>query len=429
MQTSAAEFDDAIQGHPMSAVRRCLCGRPIDRYFNDGSPTGAVVPGSAHLSRDRPVRTSPAWAVPGNDFLHGATADAQPTVLTKSDVGRADHAFGAYPHSTSTYYPPARQEVMGLLPPQEASESPSPPPPAIGYDDDHWQLGNYGDGDGSTSPALQPHARSHHYQQHHQQQHQHDGAATPSSASPPALSAPTTPPQPRQRVPRRGNLKRDSGLNARLRAPHSNKPPRHRHEATKTNLGPFLCDFYFAGCSRNYATKNEWKRHVSSQHIQSRVYRCDFPACSERKTATFNRKDLFGQHLKRIHSPAVHEPAAAVRRSDTEREHFLHITLPKIQERCEIIIRQPPQRSTCGFCYVVFEGPNSWEDRMEHVGRHYENAAATGEDVSPARWRRDNDLVDWSLSTGHVVSDGHKGFKFKVKDFMIKVKGHEEVLK
>ena len=172
---------------------------------------------------------------------------------------------------------------------------------------------------------------------------------------------------------------------------------------------PFLCTFFFAGCKQNFATKNEWKRHVSTQHMQFHIWRCDYAVCDERKTATFNRKDLFGQHLKRMHLPPGAETTGPTK------DHFLSTEVPKIQERCLIVRRQPPQGSSCGFCHGngngngprVFE---SWEERMEHVGRHYENAAASGEDVRPEKWVRDEELVRWSVAERLVVADNHGGF-------------------
>jgi hypothetical protein len=84
-----------------------------------------------------------------------------------------------------------------------------------------------------------------------------------------------------------------------LPPPSRQNNPRVRHECKR----PFHCDFTFAGCQQTFASKNEWKQHINSQHTQPYYWRCDFPSCIDRKTATSNRKDLFGQHLKRMHGP------------------------------------------------------------------------------------------------------------------------------
>ena len=42
--------------------------------------------------------------------------------------------------------------------------------------------------------------------------------------------------------------------------------------------------------------------------------------------------------------------------------------------------REPPLRSVCPFCpNQVFENVDSWENRMDHVGKHLENG-----DIDPA---------------------------------------------
>jgi len=179
---------------------------------------------------------------------------------------------------------------------------------------------------------------------------------------------------------------------------------------------PFLCTFHFANCQQTFATKNEWKRHVSSQHLQTTIWRCDYPSCSERKAATFNRKDLFGQHLKRMHAPSGERCGSQSTRSSINRKnrtpemaHFLNTEIPRIQERCRKERRQPPQ-SMCGFpnCRQLFDGHESWEERIEHVGCHYENAAASGENVGPENWVTDPGLIDWAVREGLVIrsSDG-----------------------
>ncbi|KAF8251415.1 hypothetical protein K440DRAFT_85093 [Wilcoxina mikolae CBS 423.85] len=180
-----------------------------------------------------------------------------------------------------------------------------------------------------------------------------------------------------------------------------------RQTTGNTSQRPFLCTFYFADCQQTFATKNEWKRHVSSQHLQTNIWRCDFTACSERKAATFNRKDLFGQHLKRMHAPPEEQYSGQPGRSSKQKknhgpqmQHFLNSEIPKIQDRCKRIRRNPPERSECGFCRQVFEGTGSWDERMEHVGRHYENAAASGENVAPENWVMDAGLIRYSLQEG-----------------------------
>jgi hypothetical protein len=47
---------------------------------------------------------------------------------------------------------------------------------------------------------------------------------------------------------------------------------------------------------------------------------------------------------------------------------------------------------------------------MEHVGRHYENAIATGEDVSQSAWNPDQELIEWALDCGIIIDNGRGGY-------------------
>ncbi|KAH8160734.1 hypothetical protein CIB48_g7517 [Xylaria polymorpha] len=105
----------------------------------------------------------------------------------------------------------------------------------------------------------------------------------------------------------------------------------------KQHTRPFTCIFEFAGCRSTFASKNEWKRHCASQHIVLQYWVCQQDGCAQvsnrpntpkkssgatRKRTNncprypvtypstlpngtiFNRKDLYTQHLRRMHVPA-----------------------------------------------------------------------------------------------------------------------------
>ncbi|KAI9869002.1 MAG: hypothetical protein M1813_002825 [Trichoglossum hirsutum] len=165
---------------------------------------------------------------------------------------------------------------------------------------------------------------------------------------------------------------------------------------------PFLCTFYFAECLQHFGSKNEWKRHVHSQHLQLGYWECDYPTCADRNTSnSFNRKDLFTQHLRRMHLPKatpqqsggspMNRTAAQTAASEQQ--------LPEIWKRCYKVRREAPMSSTCGYCGKRFQGPGSWDDRMEHVGHHYENSR---EPVNPSDWKEDKELVQWMLHEGLI---------------------------
>lgn len=190
----------------------------------------------------------------------------------------------------------------------------------------------------------------------------------------------------------------------------------------------FTCSFSHYGCNSTFNSKNEWKRHVASQHLQLGFYRCDIGSCNVnvaprprtsrfggepnangRVANDFNRKDLFTQHQRRMHAPwqrRGHRPP-----TEEEKAAFEH-SLEGVRARCWIQARCPPMRSVCGFCGKEFRGPQSWDERMEHVGRHFEKdkmpVGAEMEDGELTRWAAEEGIVKstggrWMLSS---LSDG-----------------------
>ena len=173
---------------------------------------------------------------------------------------------------------------------------------------------------------------------------------------------------------------------------------------------PFSCVFSRYGCPATFGAKNEWKRHVSSQHLKPGVYRCDMGTCipqprqHRRKSASsptdrdnelssfneFNRKDLFTQHIRRMHGPATKADKDAFENS-----------LASTRQRCWVKLHDIPQRTICGFCLregkeAVFEGRSAWEDRMEHVGRHLERGEKDdNEDLLLRDWMIREELLQY----------------------------------
>lgn len=205
-----------------------------------------------------------------------------------------------------------------------------------------------------------------------------------------------------------------------------------RRRATISNNGDgsssrtFICSFAPYGCESTFVSKNEWKRHITSQHLQLGFYRCDVgkcslhrrqpspththlltPSTSRTQTLTppsppgqpndFNRKDLFTQHQRRMHAPWL---ASGRRRAPTGAEHAaFEESLDDVRRRCWHGLRQPPSHSHCGFCREVFSGEGSWDVRMEHVGRHFER----DEPQSMGEAVEDLSLREWGLREGILV--------------------------
>ena len=176
----------------------------------------------------------------------------------------------------------------------------------------------------------------------------------------------------------------------------------------------FTCAFHSWGCDSTFGSKNEWKRHVSSQHLQLEFYRCDAGTCNQDSRSTsksyndFGRKDLFTQHHRRMHTPW----APATNPPNTRVKQEFEDSLEGVRQRCLKERRKAPQRSSCGFCRRVFEGTNSWDERMEHVGKHFEGKGGVNGAKEPQDLKEDEDedLKEWALKEGIIKNYGSRGF-------------------
>jgi hypothetical protein len=175
----------------------------------------------------------------------------------------------------------------------------------------------------------------------------------------------------------------------------------------------FPCPLSMYGCQSNFSSKNEWKRHVSTQHIKLGFWRCDLCTTTvdpqDHQTFyhnDFNRKDLFTQHLRRMH--------AAASSSQSSRSHKEYLVtednLAEHQKRCFQILRETPPQSQCLFCPETFNGPASWDQCMEHIGRHLEKDRKAGLH-QPENWNLDNKLEQWMHNEGIIALDKNNQWK------------------
>ncbi|KAK5020668.1 hypothetical protein LTR60_000312 [Cryomyces antarcticus] len=156
-------------------------------------------------------------------------------------------------------------------------------------------------------------------------------------------------------------------------------------------------------------------------------WRCDQCPESDSRPNDFNRKDLFIQHLRRMHcaslatvdsiararrrrSPAA--PSLSTKRSPSSSsappsDAMPDALLAAASARCYRRLRAPPPQSSCLFCDSTFSGAGSWDLRMEHVGRHLEADRKAGTaGVAGAQWRVDDVLAAWLEAEGLVVREG-----------------------
>lgn len=209
-------------------------------------------------------------------------------------------------------------------------------------------------------------------------------------------NAPTRSKHPRRSMTKAGP-KQDTRCSLCSHAPFKDSSSLRKHIAA-AHTRPFPCAFSFAGCTSTFGSKNEWKRHIASQHLCLTYYRCSSCPQStvEGKGNEFNRKDLFTQHLRRMHAPFAIKKAIAKGDSKLQLEWETHVK--DMQASCLVVRRQPPQRSACPKpdCSNVFEGAGSWDDWTEHVGRHMEKGEAgrLGVDRLLAKWALEQGIIE-----------------------------------
>ncbi|KAI1208694.1 uncharacterized protein F4807DRAFT_146875 [Annulohypoxylon truncatum] len=207
----------------------------------------------------------------------------------------------------------------------------------------------------------------------------------------------------------------------------------------KQHTRPFVCVFGFAGCNSTFASKNEWKRHCSSQHLVLNYWICQQDQCSKASSKSsparhrsnvhcsqyssssnlprgtiFNRKDLYTQHLRRMHIPPNLKKQVKQRKPAPEWEarERMHQDEAK-RTRCSLPTHMRCPAFGCG---GRFDGPNAWDDRMEHVAKHLEKAVTGSEQPIEFGGKHDNTLIDWATRADiAIIERGEKG-KWKLRN-------------
>ncbi|KAI4718282.1 hypothetical protein E4T48_05501 [Aureobasidium sp. EXF-10727] len=119
----------------------------------------------------------------------------------------------------------------------------------------------------------------------------------------------------------------------------------------------YPCPFLPYGCPASFSSKNEWKRHLNTQHLSLSTYRCDLcipkPSSSSTppQTNDFNRKDLFIQHLRRMHCENASEIVHNVKTAKYNCVMIFNTpeSLADQADRCYIA---PPSPPACTQYYV-----------------------------------------------------------------------------
>jgi hypothetical protein len=98
------------------------------------------------------------------------------------------------------------------------------------------------------------------------------------------------------------------------------------HTTTKTSY-QFVCVFSFAGCQSRFTSKNEWKHHVSSQHLNVYHWVCELEGCGAIQGSSQGETLLSDiiHSVERIHSlnildACTHQPLSSeVRKTQSGR--------------------------------------------------------------------------------------------------------------
>lgn len=177
------------------------------------------------------------------------------------------------------------------------------------------------------------------------------------------------------------------------------------HMTTEHNeTRAYPCVFHWAGCDSVFGAKNEWKRHVQSQHLKLSFWRCTQGACGnssrgyqgKKANADFNRKDLFTSHLRRMHL------VGRIKQAQKDQKGVQAAWEQDSQMKAKVTRGQPCNNSVCPAegCEQRFEGSKGWDDRMEHIAKHLEERKDVQLDQGAGGVR------EWALRQGLVAKEG-----------------------
>ncbi|KAL6906943.1 hypothetical protein GGI43DRAFT_431140 [Trichoderma evansii] len=151
----------------------------------------------------------------------------------------------------------------------------------------------------------------------------------------------------------------------------------------KRHEKPYGCTY--KTCHKMFGSKNDWKRHESSQHFQMESWNCDYQGCDK----VLPRRELFKTHLQYDHKEKDSQII----------EHKL--------ESCRLGRHCDP-RFWCGFCDQFIEIKekvvNSWTKRCDHIDNHL-----FGKDGLPKKTMADWCYLEDKLAEG----DSESGKKLK----------------
>lgn len=191
----------------------------------------------------------------------------------------------------------------------------------------------------------------------------------------------------------------------------------------------YKCVFSFADCKSSFPSKNEWKRHVESQHTPFVLWVCREGTCgnsggsqaqtshgksAEAEVKQFNRKDLYTSHLRRMHQPTnvtkSCEKSHPATKDWEETIKSLHLTAS-----VDNLLKPTKLGCPVDGCESQFTGEKCWDERMEHLGKHLANigrgltafgkAFTEGDEEDDIDMTADPLFMSWALEAGVIAHD------------------------
>ncbi|CAN8105742.1 unnamed protein product [Discula destructiva] len=166
----------------------------------------------------------------------------------------------------------------------------------------------------------------------------------------------------------------------------------------------WLCDIDVCAHNKNSLTNAKRSRRNKARRAAEQTLSLEPIGPPLPDGAIFNRKDLYTQHIRRMHTPVRVQRAAktskknspsslAAAATDTEwDEEVRSLQTSALRERCQLPVYM---KCPAPQCTQAFSGADAWDQRMEHVARHLERAALGQEPPVGFGGPADPSLMDW----------------------------------
>lgn len=180
----------------------------------------------------------------------------------------------------------------------------------------------------------------------------------------------------------------------------------------KRHTRPYSCTFL--RCDKRFGSRNDWKRHESSQHFLDAVWYCQFPVEGSEEpcgTCAYDQS-IFQQHLRQDHSHFVGPDAKAY--DDCARQ----MELPARAMNtfwCGFCRVPVPTAGILGTASAATDSHSGMEARFKHIGDHYD-----GKHRKVEHWY----FIETRKTTGQIIKAqkqackaGQQSWKAECEDF------------